>query len=54
MPEADFQSVKACIYKHVRLTLCMLKADRKEAVESIYMIQNSVCATDRLDIDIYI
>ena len=49
MLKADFKSVKAYIHKCVKLTLYVLQADLEEAVESIYMIQNSVCATDRLD-----
>ena len=47
MLKADFRSVKTCIHKHVKLTLYVLQADLEEAVKSIYMIQNSVCATDR-------
>ena len=31
----------------------VLQTDPKEAVKSIYMIQNSVCATDRPDRGIY-
>ena len=52
MLEADNKSVKVCIHKCIRLTLYVLQADLEEAVKSIYMIQNSVCATDGLDIDI--
>ena len=35
------------MHKHVRVTLYVLKTDLEEAVKSIYMIQNSICATDR-------